>query len=230
MLAAIALVLLFGIGAALSARRTRLLVRLLGLGRPSEMPPDPGPRLRREAVVVLGQRKLLQRLVPGLMHAFIFWGFLVLLTTIVETAGQAVSESFALPLIGHSGWLGLLQDVFAGLVVVGVVTALWIRKVQRPERFVGSHLREADVILLAIAGIVVTLLVVNASRIALGVAEAPSAWTPLSTTLSHAIDGLSPATLRNMEHVFTWLHLLLIVGFLVYIPYSKHLHIGSSFF
>src|SRR5205085_9610643 len=61
-------------------------------------------------------------------------------------------------------------------------------------------------------------------------AEAPSAWTPLSTTLSHTIDGLSPATLRNMEHVFTWLHLLLIVGFLVYIPYSKHLHIGSSFF
>src|SRR5437762_12622585 len=154
MLAAIALVLLFGIGAALFARRTRLLVRLLGLGRASDSPSDPGARLKREAVVVLGQRKLLQRLVPGLMHAFIFWGFLVLLTTIVETAGQVVSESFALPLIGHSGWLGLVQDVFAGLVLVGVVTAFWIRKVQRPERFVGSHLREADVILLTIAGIV----------------------------------------------------------------------------
>jgi hypothetical protein len=92
MLAAIGLVLLFGVGAALFARRTRLLVRLVGLGRPTETPADPGPRLKREAVVVLGQRKLLQRLVPGLMHAFIFWGFLVLLTTIVETAGQAVSE------------------------------------------------------------------------------------------------------------------------------------------
>jgi Fe-S oxidoreductase len=230
MLGVLGLLLLSGIGAALFAGRTRLLVRLVGLGRPSESPADTGPRLKREAVVVLGQRKLLQRLVPGLMHAFIFWGFLVLLTTIVETAAQAVSESFALPWIGHAGWLGLLQDVFAGLVLLGVATALWIRKVRRPERFVGSHLREADLILLTIAGIVLTLLVINATRIALGVAEAPSAWTPLSTAVSHAIDGWSASTLRSVERAFTWLHLLFIVGFLVYIPYSKHLHIVSSFF
>src|SRR3954454_20379933 len=230
MLAAIGLVLLFGAGAALFARRTRLLVRLVSLGRPSEAADDTGSRLKREAVVVLGQRKLLQRLVPGLMHAFIFWGFLVLLTTIVETAGQAVSESFALPWIGHAGWLGLIQDVFAALVLVGVVTAFWIRKVRRPERFIGSHLREADLILLMIAGIVVTLLVVNATRIALGVAEAPQGWTPLSTAISHAIDGWDVSTLRSVERAFTWLHLALIVGFLVYIPYSKHLHIVSSFF
>ncbi|MFL5767652.1 MAG: (Fe-S)-binding protein [Actinomycetota bacterium] len=230
MVAATGLVLLFGMGAALFARRTRLLVRLIGLGRATEPPAEPASRLKREAVVVLGQRKLLQRLVPGLMHAFIFWGFLVLLTTIVETSGQAISESFALPLIGHSGWLGLIQDVFAALVLLGVVTAFWIRKVQRPDRFIGSHLREADVILLTIAGIVLTLLAINASRIALGMAEAPSAWTPLSTALSSAIDGFSTSTLRSVESVFTWFHLLLIVGFLVYIPYSKHLHIVSSFF
>src|SRR3954454_10228328 len=230
MLAAIGLVLLFGAGAALFARRTRLLVRLVSLGRPSEAADDTGSRLKREAVVVLGQRKLLQRLVPGLMHAFIFWGFLVLLTTIVETAGQAVSESFWSPWIGHSGWLGLIQVVVAALGLVGVVAAVWIRKVRRPERFIGRHLREADLILLMIAGIVVTLLVVNATRIALGVAEAPQGWTPLSTAISHAIDGWDVSTLRSVERAFTWLHLALIVGFLVYIPYSKHLHIVSSFF
>src|SRR4051812_30567122 len=206
MVAATGLVLLFGMGAALFARRTRLLVRLIGLGRATEPPAEPASRLKREAVVVLGQRKLLQRLVPGLMHAFIFWGFLVLLTTIVETSGQAISESFALPLIGHSGWLGLIQDVFAALVLLGVVTAFWIRKVQRPDRFIGSHLREADVILLTIAGIVLTLLAINASRIALGVAEAPPAWTPLSTALAHGIDGLSAPALRSLERAFTWIH------------------------
>ncbi|MDP9296707.1 MAG: hypothetical protein M3O88_08465, partial [Actinomycetota bacterium] len=186
--------------------------------------------MERETAVVLGQRKLLQRLVPGLMHAFIFWGFLVLLTTIVETAGQAIRESFGLPLIGHSAWLGLLQDVFASLVLVGVVMAFSIRKIQRPERFVGSHLREADFILLAIAGIVLTLFVVNATRIALGIAEAPTAWTPVSEALSRAIDTFSPGAVRSLEHVFTWAHLTLIVAFLVYIPYSKHLHILTSFF
>jgi Fe-S oxidoreductase len=224
------LILLVGVGTALFARRTRLLVRLVRLARPSEASRRDLPqRLERETTVVLGQRKLLQRLVPGLMHAFIFWGFLVLLTTIAETAGQAVAESFALPLIGHSGWLGLIQDVFASLVLVGVVMAFSIRKIQRPERFVGSHLREADFILLAIAAIVLTLFAVNATRIALGVAEAPPAWTPVSQLLARAIDGFAPGTLRSQEHAFTWVHLAVIVGFLVYIPYSKHLHILTSF-
>ena len=87
---------------------------------------------------MLGQRKLFQRALPGLMHACIFWGFLVLLTTIVEALGQVIDPDFAIPLIGHAGWLGLLQDVFAALVLVGIGIAVWIRVVQRPERFVGA--------------------------------------------------------------------------------------------
>src|SRR5881392_1596983 len=93
--AAIGLVLLFGVGAALFARRTRLLVRLVALGRPSEPPSHAGPRLRREAVVVLGQRKLLQRLVPGLMHAFIFWAFIVLFPTILIAMIAIVDDDAA---------------------------------------------------------------------------------------------------------------------------------------
>jgi Fe-S oxidoreductase len=228
-LPALCLLLLFGLGAALFARRGRLLVRLVKLGRPIEPPSDLPRRLERELTVVLGQQKLLQRLVPGLMHAFIFWGFLVLLTTIVEAAGQVISEDFALPLIGRSGWLGLVQDGFGVLVLVGVLAAFWIRKVQRPERFVGSHLREADIILLTIAAIILTLFVVNASRIALGVAEAPAAWTPVSRTVAGWIDGLDAGSLELLEDTFTWAHLALIVGFLVYLPYSKHLHILTSF-
>ena len=54
-------------------------------------------RLREEAVVVLGQRKLLQRLVPGLMHAFIFWGFLVLFPTIVIAMIGIVDREATLP-------------------------------------------------------------------------------------------------------------------------------------
>ena len=138
------------------AWRVRLLYRLVRLGQPTNRFDDLPKRLELEASVVLGQRKLLQRTVPGLMHAFIFWGFLVLLTTIVEALGQIFSRSFRLPLIGDTRGLNLIQDVFAALVLVGVLTAFSIRKVQRPDRFKGSHLREADYILLWIAGIIVT--------------------------------------------------------------------------
>ena len=104
-------------------------------------------RARNEAVIVLGQRKLFQRLVPGLMHAFIFWGFVVLFPTIVMALIGAVSKDATLPWLGHQGWFALLVDVFAVVVLVGVIAAFGIRKIQRPQRFEGSHLGEADLIL-----------------------------------------------------------------------------------
>jgi hypothetical protein len=58
---------------------------------------DVPKRVENEAVIVLGQRKLLQRLVPGLIHAAIFWGFLVLFPTIVIAMIGAVSRDATFP-------------------------------------------------------------------------------------------------------------------------------------
>lgn len=85
----------------LFARRGRLLARLNALGRSVDRRRDVPRRLAREGSHVLGQRKLLQRPMPGLMHVLIFWGFLVLLTTIAEALGQVLDPNFALPWIGR---------------------------------------------------------------------------------------------------------------------------------
>jgi Fe-S oxidoreductase len=225
---AIVLVALLATVAVVVTRRARLLTRLVRQGRRVEMTGDTAKRVERELVEVLGQRKLFQKPLAGTMHAFIFWGFLVLLTTIVEAMGQLVDERFAIPLIGHTGWLGLLQDVFAGLVLVGLGIAVYIRKVQRPARFQGSHLRQADYILLWIAGIILTLFCANAVRIARGLNESPAAWTPISNALSKPFAGLSSSALNVTEHAFLWAHVVLILGFLMFIGYSKHLHIFTS--
>ena len=65
---------------------------LVRLGKPVERTGDVPERVKNEAVIVLGQRKLLQRLVPGLIHAAIFWGFLVLFPTIVIAMIGAVDQ------------------------------------------------------------------------------------------------------------------------------------------
>jgi Fe-S oxidoreductase len=223
----LAVIVLFSAG--LFARRAWLLERLNALGRPVDRSGDLPTRVAREGSHVLGQRKLFQRFVPGLMHAFIFWGFLVLLTTIAEAAGQVVDPDFALPWVGHARWLGLVQDVFGTLVLVGIAIALWIRVVQRPERFVGSHTREAYRILGWITWIILTLFLADGLRIAQGINEAPAAWTPVSNLFSKPFAGLSETWLFGLEQIFLWAHLLLILGFLVYLTYSKHLHIATSF-
>jgi Fe-S oxidoreductase len=209
--------------------RAELLYRLVRLGKPVRRLDDLPKRLEEEAVVVLGQRKLLQRLGPGLMHAFIFWGFLVLLTTIIEAFGEIFDERFAIPFIGRTGWLGLVQDVFAVLVIVGIGMALYFRKVRRDERFIGSHLEEADFILLLILGIMVTLVALNAVKIVEGLADSPPEWTPVSNAAAQIFESLSKGTLNLFHELFLWSHIVLILGFLMYIPYSKHLHIVTSF-
>jgi Fe-S oxidoreductase len=223
-----ALALLMTATGALVARRAMLLAHLIRLGRPAERREHLPVRLGREATRVLGQRKLFQRFAPGLMHALIFWAFLVLATTILEVGGQVVDPAFELPWVGGSAWLGLVQDAFAGAALVGVAIALGIRLGQRPERFVGSHRQEAYRILGLIFWIVVTLLVGRGARIALGLAPAWW-WTPFSTFTASLLEPLSTGWVRAAMWGALWLHLALILGFLVYIGYSKHLHIATAF-
>jgi Fe-S oxidoreductase len=214
------------VSAGLFATRVRFLVGLLRAAAPVARGGDVPRRVRNEATIVLGQRKLLQRFVPGLIHAFIFWGFLVLTPTILIAFIGVVDKHATLPWLGHQGWFAFLVDLFAVLVLVGVLSALWIRKVQRPARFEGSHLGEADLILALIATIATTLLVWHASRIAQGLNEWPRSSAPVSSALAHLFG--HDATTRVLERVFVWAHVLTILGFLAYLPRSKHLHIATA--
>lgn len=204
----------------------RFLAALLRTGAPVSRDGDTPRRVRNEASIVLGQRKLLQRIGPGLIHAFIFWGFLVLGPTIVIAMIGTVSKHATFPWLGEQGWFALLVDVFAVLVLIGVVSALWIRKVMRPRRFDGSHLGEADLILALIAIIATTLLLWHATRIALGLNEWPAGDAPVSELFSGLFghDGVT----RVLERVFVWAHVVTILGFLAYLPRSKHLHIATA--
>jgi Fe-S oxidoreductase len=191
--------------------------------KPTERFDDIPRRVKNEATIVLGQKKLLQRLLPGVMHALIFWGFLVLFPTIVMAMIAAVNREWSLPWLGSQGWFMALVDVFILCVLAGIALAVWIRKILRPARFDGSHLGEADLILGMIALVVLTLLGWHAARIAAGLNE----WPASASFLSNALSNVIPAP-RISERVFDWAHVLVILSFLVYLPYSKHLHIATA--
>ena len=227
-----AVITFFAVG--LAGRRVEWLTRLVAVGKPApERFQGAWSRVWAEVTEVLGQRKLLKRPVPGLAHFFTFWGFLVLLTTILEAYGELFDDRFALPLVGHNALLGFLQDLTAVAVALSLLAFAAIRlrespkRLERASRFYKSHTGQAWVILAMIGGVVVTLPLYRGAREARGTFPYGGAAFA-SHAVGRLLDGLAPATLRLLDEGFLLTHLAIVLGFLVLITYSKHLHILTA--
>ena len=185
-----------------------------------------------EIVEVAGQRKLLRWTVPGLAHFFIMWGFTVLLTTILEAYGALFQRDFHIPWIGQSNWLALVEDFFATAVLISLVVFSVIRLVQSPSRrerrsrFYGSHTGAAWAVLGMIALVIVTLLGYRAAQINTG--EFPfgqSKWAFSSHLVATWFSPLGVGVNSVLEVALLLANIAVITGFLVFVAYSKHLHI-----
>src|SRR5258707_1158484 len=124
---------------AIAGRRVWWLKRLAFSGQPAperlayvreHVPGD----MRTELTEVVGQRKLLKWSVPGAAHAATFWGFIILLLTIIEAYGALFSRTFAIPGIGHWAVIGFIEDLFAVGVLAGIITFTVIRIRNNPHR------------------------------------------------------------------------------------------------
>jgi Fe-S oxidoreductase len=220
------------IGFGIAARRFHWLSRLIRSGKPA---PDRTrgsiiPKVEAETVEVAGQRKLLQWTVPGLAHFFTMWGFTVLLLTIIEAYGALFDRDFFIPLLGHWQWIGFLEDFFAVAVLIslGVFTVIRFQnapaKKQRQSRFYGSHTGAAWVVLAMIAGVMVTLIVYRAAQINTG--NFPFDWSAFAShTVAKWLAPLGTGVNSVLETTFLILNIAVIAGFIVFISYSKHLHI-----
>ncbi len=158
-------------------------------------------RAEAELVEVGGQRKLLKWTVPGLAHAFVFWGFTILIFTILEAYGCLFQRNFHVPLIGHTAVLGFIEDFFALAVLVSLLVFVGIRiknspaRENRRSRFFGSHTGAAWAVLAMIAGVMITLLLYRAAQVNTG--NFPYGWWAFA---SHGISrALAPARDRGEQ-------------------------------
>jgi Fe-S oxidoreductase/nitrate reductase gamma subunit len=223
--------LLVAVASAFFALNVERLVRYLGVGRAVDRTDRPLRRLWNVLVVALGQSKLLREPGAGLMHAMIFWGFIVLMAGTVELIAQGVYPPFSygfLPTWAYRVY-SVSQDLFGVLVLLAVAFALYRRLVLRPRRLQGDGLEQADaiVILTAIAGLMITMFLTNAFLL---VNEPASVVREkfASHALATALAGMRPTSAALAHDVSWWAHAILIFAFLNYLPYSKHLHIVSS--
>ena len=216
-----------------AAYRALWLTRVVWAGRP--IPPERLPSMagavRAQLTDVFAQRKLFKRPVSGWAHAFTFWGFIVLLLTIIEAYGALFQRDFAIPVIGRSAALGFIEDLFAVavLLALGVFTVIRLRqspkRLDRKSRFYGSHVDQAYLVLGLIFGVIATLLLYRGAQIASGYSPYQrEGWWPFA---SKAVSYVCPDSMA-FETVFIVAQIAVVTGFLVLVLYSKHMHIFTA--
>jgi Fe-S oxidoreductase len=209
-------------------RRMQWHLAVLRSGQPLGRTDRPWLRIKALGVFVFGQRRLLQDLGPGLTHAFVFWGFIVLLATTGNYLTNGLVEAIIGWPFGGFGWAVIVffANLFVGLVLGSVIYYVVRRTITRPARL--ALTRDAFVILGLIFCIVLTEWIGDAFAYVVE-PDAPSrAWAILAGPLSTALEPIGAAAASMGYGAAGWTHILLVLGFGAYLPYSKHLHIISS--
>lgn len=223
----IVFVFIFIISISFFIYNVRRLISYLKLGRAEYRTDKPFQRLKRVLVVGFGQTKLLREPLAGLMHFFIFWGFVVLFSAIIESIGEGFYSEFSFAFLGslHSPLI-FLQELFALLVVVSILYAFFRRIVLKPKRFVNHSSAEAYFILAMILFIMLSMYGQSATRMSIH----PTVLSAniVSAKLVPLFSSFGNETLTVFYHFFWWIHIGLVLIFLNYLPYSKHLHVLTS--
>ncbi len=217
---------------ALAGWRLGWLARLIRAGSPAPGRIRGAPRrLGAELIEVIGQRKLLRRPQSGIPHALTFWGFIILLVTIVEAYGDVFYDKrFAIPVVGHSAALGFVEDLFMLVVLAALVCFGVIRVTDAParrgrrSRFYGSHTGAAWFVLAMISAVMITLLGYRAAQVNTG--DFPyGSWAFASRGFGRLLHPLGLAANGVIETTLLLANVAAIMAFLVFVTYSKHLHI-----
>ena len=210
-------------------------VKILRLAQPQNRFDRIGERIKGVFIYFLGQKRILdpKHLGAGIMHAFIFWGFLAVSINSIHLVGRAYSPEFHLPLFGADGILGIpyifIRDVFEVMVTIMVLFAAFRRIVIKPERLTLSW--DAALILSLIGTLMVTDFITNGAETALHgkTAEAASFMATLVAGWFQSM-GLTASLLTTLHHISWWVHMTALLFFLAYLPVSKHFHVITSVF
>lgn len=192
------------------------------LGRARPLRAELRERLADFAAQVFGQRVLLQDRRSGLMHLVFFYGFILLQFGAVDLIGKGLRPDWHLPLGPAYPYFTLLQEITVGLVLAAAAYAFHRRYVEKLTRLKRGW--KAGLVLLFIASLMLSVVVAEGFRI-VWQGHPATGFQPLSSLLAAGLEGASPAAAAVGFYAGWWLHLLILLSFLVYVPQSKHAHL-----
>ncbi len=220
------------------------IARNIKLGRAEDRSGNAAERFKVMALVALGQSKMVVRPVAGVLHIFIYLAFLVTQIELLEVVIDGFTGQH------RAVWHVLENTVLAGLytltintieflsllALIATVIFLYRRNIVRLARFQKPEMqgwpsKDANIILFGEIFLVLNIFLMNTAEGALQAAGEfhKTGNFILSGALAPLFEGIDVGTLKVLERIGWWGHLIGIVGFMTYLPYSKHFHIFLSF-
>jgi Fe-S oxidoreductase/nitrate reductase gamma subunit len=204
--------------------------RLVLLGKRENRFRDVGKRIRGVLYYAFGQRCTVSHGYRfGLNHLVLFWCFTILLIANTEFLLHGLFPdyiSFSRLPNGAYYALAFIFDIVSILALIAVCIAV-IRRLLFPPSYIEARSRDAFVILTMIALLMLAFFGLHASEIAQGSEEA-SKYMPVSNLIASSFSSVSVNGLDGYIKAFWWIHAIVLLGFMNYLPYSKHMHILTS--
>lgn len=236
-------VLLFIIAVVFFSKKIAQIRRNINLGRDEAINDQPGQRWRNVLLLALGQKKMFRNPLVGFLHFFVYAGFIIINIEILEIildGALGTHRLFAGALGGFYTFLINAFELLALSVLAFCAIFLIRRNLLKIRRFLSKDLNgwprsDANYILITEIALMALFLTMNASDTLLqsrGVehyAAYPTGNFVVSQYIQPLISGLSDGSLQLLERACWWLHIIGILAFLNYLPFSKHLHILLAF-
>ncbi|CDF79412.1 iron-sulphur-binding reductase [Formosa agariphila KMM 3901] len=226
-----AILLVAGIG--YFARNVKKLVRNIKLGKDVDVSDNTAIRWKNMTRIALGQSKMVQRPIAGILHIVVYVGFIIINIEVLEIIIDGLFGTHRI-FSGIGSLYGVLIGTFeilAFLVFVSVII-FWIRRnVIKLQRFWKSEMKgwpksDGNIILYIEMVLMVLFLIMNATDVHF---QEMNNGNVISQYIAPLFSNFSESTLHLIERGAWWLHIIGILCFLNYLYYSKHLHILLAF-
>jgi Fe-S oxidoreductase len=214
-----------------AVRAVRSMLGVIRLGRPTSARSDkPGARWRTMLAETFGHTRMLQWRAVGVMHWFVFVGFLTLSSLVATAYGQVFDPRFALPIVGHWIVFEWWADIFSWLTLIGIGYLIVVRQRHHPRtegrwsRFFGSTFWQAYFVEAVIAGVVICGLLLRGLEYAFG--EGTRWDFPLSWFLGAPFAGLSDSIIENL--IFALAMIKIVISMTWAIVIARNLTMGVA--
>jgi Fe-S oxidoreductase/nitrate reductase gamma subunit len=188
-------------------------------------------RVANLAKGVLLQSKVLHVRGPGLAHGTFFWGFFLLFlgTCLIVVQADFTDLLFGVKFLKGNFYLffSVVLDL-AGLAAIVMLGGLFVRRyLVRPA---GLETKKDDAIMHGLLfAILISGFVIEGARMAVTELGTPLAiWSPVGLVFAKGLSGFGEEGLRSVHRLTWWFHLLLVMGFIVAIPFTKFRHIFTT--